>query len=102
MLTPRDVMNETVAFLGEFIGTFLFLFFAYAGTQTVNHAQSLKDPLLSEETKKLPNLDNLLFISTIFGISLMVNVWIFFRISGGMFSPSFPLSLFDGCLVVLG
>lgn len=84
MFGPREIMNETVAFVGEFIGTFLFLFFAYAGAQTVNHAA---DQTATPETKNIPNLDNLMFISIIFGFSLMVNVWIFFRISGGMFNP---------------
>ena len=30
----------------------------------------------------------LLYISLVFGFSLMVNVWVFFRISGGLFNPA--------------
>lgn len=84
MFTPRDFKNETVAFLGEFMGTYLFLFFSFAGAQTVNHAAAAK---ATPESKNLPTLDDLIFISLIFGMSLTVNVWIFFRISGGMFNP---------------
>lgn len=32
-----------------------------------------------------PNV--LAYISLAFGFSLMVNVWIFFRVSGGLFNP---------------
>ncbi|KAK8134321.1 hypothetical protein PG984_006333 [Apiospora sp. TS-2023a] len=35
----------------------------------------------------------LLYISVIFGMSLMVNVWIFFRISGGLFNPAVTLAM---------
>jgi aquaporin related protein len=30
----------------------------------------------------------LLYISLIFGFSLMVCVWVFFRVSGGLFNPA--------------
>jgi len=31
-----DTKNHAVAFMGEFVGTFMFLFFAFAGTQVAN------------------------------------------------------------------
>ena len=36
---------------------------------------------------------NLLFISLTFGMSLIINVWIFFRISGALFNPAIALAL---------
>jgi aquaporin rerated protein, other eukaryote len=71
--------------VGEFIGTTMFLFFAFAGTQIA---------ALSGETTPSPPVDtsNLMFISLAFGFSLMVNVWIFFRISGGLFNPAISLA----------
>jgi len=36
---------------------------------------------------------NLLFIAFAFGISLVINVWIFFRVSGALFNPAIALSL---------
>ncbi|KAK6431365.1 Aquaporin-1, partial [Oleoguttula sp. CCFEE 5521] len=30
---PNKIRNNFVAFAGEFVGTFLFLFFAFSGTQ---------------------------------------------------------------------
>jgi len=37
-----------------------------------------------------------MYISLVFGFSLAINVWIFFRISGGLFNPAVTLAL---CLV---
>jgi aquaporin rerated protein, other eukaryote len=36
---------------------------------------------------------NLLFISLSFGMSLIINVWIFFRVSGALFNPAISLAL---------
>jgi aquaporin related protein len=77
---PNRLRNLLVSMLGEFVGTFLFLFFAFAGTQIAN--QSPGTPF------GLPNTSALLYIALAFGFSLAVNVWIFFRISGGLFNPA--------------
>ena len=67
-----------ISCLGEFVGTFLFLFFAFAATQVANN-------LLGTGAM---NVGALLYISLAFGFSLAVNVWVFFRISGGLFNPA--------------
>ncbi|KIW04086.1 uncharacterized protein PV09_04903 [Verruconis gallopava] len=84
-LSPRT-RNEVVAFLGEFVGTFLFLFFAFAGTQVANMVSVLN-------LNMKPDISILLYISLSFGFSLTVNVWVFFRISGGLFNPAVSLGL---------
>ena len=53
---------------------------AFAGTQLANLSTSL------EATG--PDLTRLTYISLIFGFSLAINVWVFFRISGGLFNPA--------------
>src|SRR4051812_5920253 len=78
-----SLKNHFVAALGEFVGTFLFLFFAYGGTQTANQLIQR-----STSTNATPDLNQLLYISLVFGFSLAINVWIFFRISGGLFNPA--------------
>lgn len=83
----NSIKNHFVAWLGEFVGTFLFLFLAFAGTQTANQ------PTSSAQSQSGPNLTNLLYISLIFGFSLAINVWIFFRVSGGLFNPAVTLAL---------
>jgi len=82
---PPTLRNNTVAALGEFVGTFLFLFFAFAGTQVANTTVVT--------SQQGPNLIVLLFISLAFGVSLTANVWAFYRITGGLFNPSVTLAL---------
>ena len=84
--------NELVAAAAEFAGTFMFLFFAFGGTQVANTAAIASDAATAGQSQnsitQAPNTSVLLYISLIFGFSLMVNVWVFFRVSGGLFNPS--------------
>lgn len=79
----------------EFAGTFMFLFFAFGGTQVANTAAIYSDSATAGQSKggltQAPNTSVLLYISLIFGFSLMVNVWVFFRVSGGLFNPAVSL-----------
>lgn len=94
---PVGVKNHFVAMLGEFFGTFLFLFFAFAATNVANasaNAQVRAQAQLNgsngsaQVIAQAPQASTLLYISLAFGFSLAVNVWIFFRISGGKSMPS--------------
>ncbi|KAJ4988198.1 MIP family channel protein [Stagonosporopsis vannaccii] len=90
--------NELVAMTAEFCGTFLFLFFAFGGTQVANTAAVADDAATAGQQgnsiTQTPNTSVLLYISLIFGFSLMVNVWVFFRVSGGLFNPAVTLGLY--------
>ncbi|KAI0202848.1 aquaporin-like protein [Astrocystis sublimbata] len=92
-----DFKNHFVATLGELIGTTMFLLFAYAGTEVANirseagNAGSDSNTTTGQATGF--NVGVLLYISLAFGFSLMVNVWIFFRISGGLFNPAVTLGM---------
>ena len=74
----------------------MFLFFAFGGTQVANSgaiAENIGYPGQQQDNSKnsisqAPNTSVLLYISLIFGFSLMVNVWVFFRVSGGLFNPA--------------
>lgn len=68
----------------------MFLFFAFAGTETGNIGSN-SDSTTGESTGFNPT--TLIYIALSFGFSLMVNAWIFFRISGGLFNPAVTLSL---------
>jgi aquaporin related protein len=83
-----DAKNHFVAFVGEFVGTTMFLFFAFSGTQVANIGSGASDSntTTGESTGFSPNV--LLYIALVFSFSLMVNVWVFFRISGGLFNPA--------------
>lgn len=70
---------------GEFVGTFLFLFFSFAGTQVSN------TPMPPPGSP--PNTSNLLYSALSFGFALTVNVWAFFRVTGGLFNPAVSPSI---------
>ena len=91
-------MLDFVATIGEFVGTTMFLFFAFAGTQVANVQSTASDASSSTSNTTSGaatgfNVSVYLYISVIFGLSLMVNVWIFFRISGGLFNPAVTLGM---------
>ncbi|KAJ5624810.1 hypothetical protein N7510_001119 [Penicillium lagena] len=77
---PDSIRYNILCVFGEFVGTFLFLFFSFAGTQV---SMTPKPPDGSP-----PNTSNLLYSSLAFGFSLTVNVWAFFRFTGGLFNPA--------------
>jgi aquaporin related protein len=75
---PNRARHLFISFAGEYVGTFLFLFFAFAATQVANNLRGTR-PM---------DIASLLYISLAFGFSLAVTVWVFFRISGGLFNPA--------------
>ncbi|KAI4766408.1 aquaporin-like protein [Aureobasidium sp. EXF-3400] len=83
--------NHFVAMIGEFVGTTMFLFFAFAGTQVAN-IQTAATTTTTNATNGFSPIV-LLYTAVSFGFSLMVNVWIFFRISGGLFNPAVTLAM---------
>lgn len=76
----------------RFVGTFLFLFFAFSGTQVANAATGGADTADGSLTQ-VANANTLAYISLIFGFSLAVNAWVFFRVSGGLFNPAVTLGM---------
>lgn len=93
---PNKIRNHIIATIGEFTGTFLFLFCAFAATQVANTAQAGKAKE-DESVSNIPNTNTLVYIALAFGFSLAVNAWIFFRISGGEFlqNAAFWIRFFD-------
>jgi aquaporin related protein len=85
---PLKIRGHVVAVIGEFVGTLLFLFFAFAGTQVANVSSNTNTgtTVITTTAQKTPQ--QLLYISLAFGFSLAINAWTFFRISGGLFSKS--------------
>ncbi|KAK7755196.1 putative aquaporin-3 [Diatrype stigma] len=72
-----------VAASGEFVGTFMFLFFAYATQLMVlNQASAATAPAMDT-----------VYVSLGYGFSLLVTAWAFYRISGGLFNPAVALGM---------
>ncbi|KAI5809244.1 aquaporin-like protein [Pyronema omphalodes] len=63
----------------------MYLFFAFAGTMV---AHSPGHPI--EEHSPIV----FLYIALSFGFSLAVNIWIFFRVSGGLFNPAVTFAFY--------
>jgi len=84
--TRRDWLNHFVATSGEFVGTFQFLFFAFA-THLVAVSQAQTGPNGGNNTSVVT------FIALAYGFSLLVNAWVFYRISGGLFNPAVTFGL---------
>ena len=78
--------TEVTAFLGELIGTFMFLSLAFTGTQIALNAAGTND--LTASSNPIPDVGKLLYIAFAFGVSLAINVAIFADISGGKFNPA--------------
>ncbi|KAJ5899206.1 Major intrinsic protein [Penicillium taxi] len=83
--SPKTMHNNVLCLIGEFVGTFMFLFFSFAGAQVAN------TPVPADGSN--PNTSNLLYSSLCFGFSLTVNGWAFFRVTGGLFNPVVTLAL---------
>ncbi|KAG7193282.1 uncharacterized protein KQ657_001045 [Scheffersomyces spartinae] len=85
--TNSAIQNHLVAFLGEFVGTFLFLWTAYMIAQVANH-----DPAIPK-TGEGSTPARIIMIAFGFGFGVMFSVFIFFRVSGGNLNPAVTLTL---------
>ncbi len=81
--------GHLVAASGEFVGTLMFLYFAFAcqimltqqaGEKALDNGQDKN----GSQTSSQQNI----FTALVYGFSLLVNVWAFYRISGGLFNPA--------------
>lgn len=81
---PHLTTLEThlIAASGKFVGTFLFLYFAYAGQVMLQTTQREDGPATTG--KQQTNI----YTALVYGFSLLVNVWAFYRISGGLLNPA--------------
>src|SRR5579862_6512152 len=85
MVQSRDRIHTNISQIGEYVGTTMFLLLAFGGTHIANLQGAT---ITSTNGEKFINTSNLLFISLSFGMSLIINVWVFFRVSGALFNPA--------------
>ncbi|KAL1949423.1 hypothetical protein VTO73DRAFT_8304 [Trametes versicolor] len=81
-----EIKDDLYAALLEFVGTTFFLMLAYGGTQA---AQG--EALASGAQHSA--IEQGMYISLCFGFSLLSSVWLFYRVTGGLFNPNVTLAL---------
>jgi len=78
------LVDDLEAAFIEFSGTVLFLLIAFGGAQGVSYA--------SQSGTESPIQKNM-YIAAVFGLSLLVSAWLFFRATGGLFNPNVSVAL---------
>lgn len=94
----RSIRHEYPVFIGEFAGTFLFLFLAFVGTSIATVSATVVDKDTGVLAfSEVQTVSKLLYISLSFGFSLAICISLFAEISGAMFNPAvsaFPIISF--------
>jgi aquaporin related protein len=88
---PLRIRNRCIAMISEFVGTFFFMLIGLGGNSAV-----INDPAAAAQFKggdASANPAKILFIATVWAVSVTVNTWSFFRISGGLFNPAVTMAL---------
>jgi aquaporin related protein len=80
--TLRD---DAFAALLEFVGTVFFLLLGLGGIQAATEEVA--------SGSGGSTIEEVLYISTCMGFSLLVSAWLFFRVTGGLFNPNISLAL---------
>jgi aquaporin related protein len=80
------LVEDIYAALFEFVGTTLFLLLGLGGIQAISSPEFFIPDGSS-------NVVQLLYISMSMGFSLLATVWLFFRVTGGVFNPNISLAL---------
>ena len=95
-LIPDWAYHALVAILSEFLGTTFFLFFALAGCE-VAYTHLSPSTVINPGSPARPGAvissASLLYAALSVGFSMMVNAWIFFRISSGLFNPAISFGM---------
>jgi hypothetical protein len=80
----KSIKNHFIAASGEFVGTFMFLYFAFAA-----HLMIINQNAEIPQSRNGGNsAQTVVFISLAYGFSLLVTAWGWYRISGGLFNPA--------------
>lgn len=88
---PLPIRNRAIGMLSEFVGTFFFMFIGLAGNSVVINDGAVKSQWAGGDLGANPS--KLLFTALVWGMSVVVNAWAFFRISGGLFNPAVTLAM---------
>jgi glycerol uptake facilitator-like aquaporin len=93
---PEWAYHAIISFIGEFLGTAFFLFFALAGCQVAYTHLSPSTVVLPGSPARSTmaiSAASLLYAALAVGFSMIVNAWIFFRISSALFNPAITFGM---------
>ncbi|KAH7392948.1 aquaporin-like protein [Pyrenochaeta sp. MPI-SDFR-AT-0127] len=82
------LQGHLVAASGEFFGIFMSLYFSFS-CQIMLTIQASERSLMNGGPSSQQNV----FTALVYGLSLLVNAWAFYRISGGLFNPAVTLGM---------
>ncbi|CAE6467126.1 unnamed protein product [Rhizoctonia solani] len=77
----------------EFVGTVLFLLLGFGGIQAAAFSNQASFGEAANSADKVKSIEQLLYISVSMGLSLLVSVWFFYRVTGGVFNPAVSTAL---------
>ncbi|KAG9027874.1 Aquaporin-4 [Tulasnella sp. JGI-2019a] len=96
----QSVKQDMQAAVLEFCGTFIFLLLGLGGIQAAAvsneaalSATSATDSGGGVSVNRVASIDQLMFISAAMGLSLLIAVWLFYRVTGGVFNPAVSTAL---------
>jgi len=91
----KEWQTDVKASIVEFMGTVMFLLFGLGGVQAAAASQNAAaaNAAMAAINTSL-TIEQLLYISTSFGLSLVVSAWAFYRVSGSVFNPNVATALF--------
>jgi aquaporin related protein len=95
-ILPEWAYHALISFIGEFLGTTFFLFFALAGCQVAyTHLSPSTVVLPGSPARSTMTISaaSLLYAALAVGFSMIVNAWIFFRISSALFNPAITFGM---------
>lgn len=90
---PLGFFNFFIAVMSEFLASTTFFFLALAGTQ-VAHLSLVPDVAgLQVASEVLNPTAQPLYVALVFGLSLLVMGWAWFKITSGLFNPAITLAM---------
>ncbi|KAG8917769.1 Aquaporin-4 [Tulasnella sp. 417] len=94
-----SVRTDIQAAFLEFCGTFLFLLLGLGGIQAAAYSNQASVAAAAQGSEggaainTVASIDQLLYISACMGLSLLISVWLFYRVTGGIFNPAVSTAL---------
>ncbi|CAE6467129.1 unnamed protein product, partial [Rhizoctonia solani] len=88
-----NLRNDLYAAALELMGTILFLLVGLGGIQAAAYSSQASLGGASNSANRVQSIEQLLYISVSMGLSLLVSVWLFYRVTGGVFNPAVSTAL---------